>query len=643
MKRALAAAFAFLLPAVHAQDIAPNENLVVDGVPRIDAKIADAVGRYTDIRSATMLAWHPVRREMLIATRLADTTQVHWVTMPGGARRQMTFFPENVRAARFPRHDSGYFVFSKDKGGDEFTQTYRYDVGSGDVALLTDGGRSQNGLGPFSHKGDLMAYASTSRNGTDRDLYVMDPKDPKSARRVLEVQGGGWRVLDWSPDDKTLLVMEGVSVNESYLHLLDVATGRTTLVTPKGGAEKVSYSEAAFAADGKSAYVVTDKDSEFQHLALVDLATGRHTVLTPGLESDVDELAVSEDGKTIAFTTDESGVSVLHLMDAATRTDRKQALPGTGVVSSLDWHANGRELGMTYTDATAPNDAYSLDVASGRIARWTESETGGIPAASFAKAELVRWPSFDGKTISGFLYKAAAAFTGKRPVIVSIHGGPESQARPAFLGRLNYFTHELGATLIVPNVRGSTGFGKSFVQLDNGMLREDSVKDVGALLDWIKTRPDLDADRVMITGGSYGGYMTLAAATHYSDRVRCFVDVVGISNFVSFLEHTESYRRDLRRVEYGDERDTKMRAFLESISPRTAAAKITKPLFVVAGFNDPRVPYTESQAIADTAKKNGTPVWFLMAKDEGHGFAKKRNVDYQFYATVEFVRRYLLD
>jgi dipeptidyl aminopeptidase/acylaminoacyl peptidase len=644
MKRSLPLAFSLLLPALAAgQEITPNENLVVDGVPKIPAGVAESVGRYTDFRSANLFDWHPTKREMLISTRFGDTNQAHWVKAPGADRRQITFFSDTVRSARFPRHSTGFFVFAKDKGGDEFSQIYRYDLDSGKVTLLTDGGRSQNGIGPFSHAGDRLAYGSTARNGTDRDLYVMDPKDPKSARLVLQVTGGGWAVSDWSPDDKTLLVREYVSVSESYVHLLDVASGTTKLLTPKGGAEQISYQGGVFSADGKGIYVTTDKGSEFQRLTYIDIATGQHTALTPKIDWDVDDFALSDDGKTIAFATNENGISTLHLLNTATRTERPAPRLGVVVINNLRWHPNSRDLAVVFTSATAPNDVYSVDTTMGKVERWTESETGGMPTSSFAHAELVQWPSFDGRTISGFLYKASSTFTGKRPVLISIHGGPEGQSRPSFLGRSAYYTDELGVTVIAPNVRGSTGFGKSFATLDNGIKREDSVKDIGALLDWIKTRPDLDSERVMISGGSYGGYMTLASATHFSDRVRCFVDVVGISNFVSFLEHTEAYRRDLRRVEYGDERDPKMRAFLESISPRASATKITKPLFVIQGRNDPRVPYTESEEMVATVKKNGTPVWFLMAKDEGHGFGKKKNADFQFFATAEFMKQHLLN
>jgi dipeptidyl aminopeptidase/acylaminoacyl peptidase len=622
--------------------VQPGDNLVSDGIPPIPAEIAESVGRYTEFRSADFLGWHPTRREMLIATRFGDTAQVHEVRFPGGARRQLTFFPDRIRGASWPRRSGEYFVFVKDRGGDEFGQIYRLDVVTGATTMISDGGRSQNGLGPWSHQGDRMAFASTRRNGVDRDIYVMDPRDPGSVQLVLEVKGGGWRPQAFSPDDRKLVVGEVVSVNESYLWILDLATGGKTLATPKGP-EKVAYGDAHWSADGKGLYLTTDRDSEFQRLAYLDLASGRHSYLSTRIPWDVERFALSPDGKTIAFDTNEEGLSVLRLLDVVSGKERARPSLPPGVIGGLEWHESGRELALVLTSAHSPSDVYSVDATALGVERWTESETGGLNAAGFAEPELVRWKSFDGKTISGFLYEPPARFAFPRPVMINIHGGPEGQARPGFLGRQNFFLQELGVALLVPNVRGSTGFGKSFVKLDNGVLREESVKDIGAALDWIATRHDLDASRVMITGGSYGGYMTLASATHFDARIRCAVDVVGISSFVSFLEHTEGYRRDLRRVEYGDERDPAMREHLLRISPLQNARKITKPLFVVQGKNDPRVPYTESEQMVATVKKNGGAVWYLLANDEGHGFAKKTNQDFQFYATVAFVRRYLIE
>lgn len=640
----LVALLLFLFSAGFSQSdvILPSENLVVDGIPPIPKAIADAVGRYTEFRSASFQSWHPTKREMLISTRFGDTPQIHHVKMPGGARTQLTFFPDRVGAARFNPKRDDYFLFTKDVGGGEWFQIYRYDRASGDVTLLTDGGRSQNGLGPWSTAGDRIAYASTRRNGKDRDIYVMDPTNPATNRLVLQVEGGGWAPLDWSPDDRLLLVSEYISVNESYLHLVDLATGSKTLLTPKGK-EQVAYGGGQFAPDGKGIYLTTDLNSEFQRLAYFDLATRKFKFLTEHIQWNVDDFDVSPDGSMIASVTNEDGISVLRLLDARTGKELPAPQLPNGVIGGLSWHQQINELAFTLSTAKTPSDVYSYNPHSGVVERWTYSETGGLVTDAFPEAELIRWKTFDGKMISGFLYRPPAKFTGRRPVIVNIHGGPESQARPGFLARNNYYLNEMGIVLIFPNIRGSSGYGKTFLKLDNGFLREDSYKDLAALLDWIKQQADLDGDRIMVTGGSYGGHATLAVAAFYSDKIRCAVDVVGMSNLVTFLENTESYRRDLRRVEYGDERDPKMRAFLQKIAPRNNADKIKKPLFVVQGKNDPRVPWTESEQIVTTLKKGNIPVWYLLATDEGHGFAKKKNQDYQFYATVMFIQKFLLN
>ena len=634
-------ACASLPAAAQPRTIAPTDNLVTEGIPPIPASIVEDVRRYTESRAAGFSDWHPARKEMLISTRFGNTAQIHHVAMPGGARRQLTFFDEPVASASYEPREGRYFVFSRDAGGNEFAQLYRYDLADGRVTLLTDGGRSQTGGVRWSTKGDRISYASTRRNGADRDIYVMDPADPSSDRLVMQATGGGWFAEDWSPDDRTLLVVEYISIERSTLWLLDVASGQKTALTDPQG--KISYGGAAFSGDGRGVYVTSDAGSEYQQLGYIDLSTRQLTPLTATLAWDVEGFALTRDGKRLAFTANEAGISKLYLFDTATRRVTPVANAPEGVVGALDWHPNGRDLAFTVASARSASDVYVLDAGSGDITRWTESELGGLVASELSEAQLIRWKSFDGLEITGFYYPAAAKFTGKRPVIINIHGGPESQARPGFIGRNNYFLNELGVGMIYPNVRGSVGFGKTFVGLDNAMKREDSVKDIGALLDWIATRPELDADRVMVTGGSYGGYMTLAVSTHYTDRIRAAVDVVGISNFSTFLKNTESYRRDLRRAEYGDERDPAMAAFFERIAPLNNASKIKNPLFIIQGGNDPRVPLSEAEQMVEAAKGNGRPVWYLMAKDEGHGFAKKMNADFQFYATVMFVRQHLLD
>ena len=624
-----------------ASEIRPGQNLVTQGLPPIPASLADEVRRYTESRSASLADWHPTERSILISTRFANTAQIHRVDRPGGARTQLTFFDEPIHGATYEPQAGRYFLFAKDVGGNEFAQIYRYDFADGRVTLLTDGGRSQNSGIEWSTRGDRIAYASTRRNGADRDIYTMNPLDPTTDRLVLQVSGGGWSVLDWSPDDRQLLIGEYISVSESRGWLLDLSTGIKTLLT-EPGSEPVSYRNARFSEDGMGLYLTTDKDSEFQRLVYMDLATKQIAVLVDSIPWDVEGLDLSPDGRRIAFTVNEAGISRLHLFDIAGRGLRRiDAIP-TGIVGGLKWHPKGRHLGFTVASARSPSDVYSLDTETGELSRWTESELGGLVATELSEPRLVNWPSFDGREITGLLYEPSARFSGRRPVMIVIHGGPEGQSRPGFLSRSNYFLNELGVALLAPNVRGSTGYGKSFVKLDNGTKREDAVKDIGALLDWVAKQPNHDASRVMVMGGSYGGYMTLACATHYSDRIRCAINIVGISNFNTFLKNTESYRRDLRRAEYGDERDPAMQEFFERIAPLNNAAKITKPLFVVQGGNDPRVPRSEAEQMVERVAQNDTPVWYLLAKDEGHGFRKKENADFQFYATVLFVRQHLV-
>ena len=630
-----------ILAFAQAPDILPGDNLVTDGIASIPASIAATTTRYTEYRGATLRDWHPTERSILITTRFADTSQVHQVKFPDGARSQLTFFPDRVLTASYQPTKGDYFLFLKDVGGGEWYQIYRYDLTSGDSTLLTDG-KSRNLDVVWNHAGDRIAYSSTRRNGKDTDIWMMDPRDPKSDHLLVQLEGGGWAVTGWSFDDKQFALMEEISINESYVWLVNATTGEKTLLTPKDGAEKIAYSGAEFSKDGKGLYVTTDKDFEFRRLAYVDLATRQHTYLTSHIKWDVDEFELSEDGKTLAFISNEDGMSVLHLLDTATRKERAVPKLPVGVISGLRWHRNGRDLAFSIANSRLAGDAYSLDTKTGKLERWTFSETGGLNTSALPEPELVHWKSFDGRMISGFLYRPPARFTGKRPVIVQIHGGPESEFRPGFLGRNNYYLNELGITLIYPNVRGSAGYGKTFLTLDNGFKREDSYKDIGALLDWIKTRPDLDGDRIMVTGGSYGGHMTLAVATYYPEKIRCAVEIVGMSNLVTFLEHTKAYRRDLRRVEYGDERDPKMREFMERTAPLNNVQKVTHPLFIVAGKNDPRVPVGEGEQMVAALKQKGVPVWWLMAKDEGHGFAKKKNADFQFYATVRFVEEYLM-
>src|SRR5712664_3154110 len=439
--------FAGVLPVARAPAqsgaVTPNDNLVAEGLPPVPAAIAAAARPYSEFRAAGFWGWHPTRREMIIGTRFGDAPQLHRVRSPGGDRAQLTFFPDPISGASYQPTDGRYIVFTKDVGGAEFFQKYRYDVATGDIALLTDG-KSRNVGGAWSHQGDRYAYMSTRRTGRDLDLWVVDPSNPASDHMVLALQGGGYGPLDWSPDDRTILLGQSVSVNESYLWLVDAASGQKTLLAPQPGSESVAFGEAKFSRDGKGVFLSTDRGSEFQRLAYLDLATKAYRFLTTAIPWDVDEFDLSPDGRWIACVADEDGVGVLHVINAATGAERRLPKLPSGLVSDVRWRKTGAELGFTRSSARAPADAYSLDLASGTVTRWTESETAGLSLSDFAEAELVHWPSFDGRAISGFPYKPPARFAGRRPVIVNIHGGPEGQSRPGFLGRNNYYVNELG-------------------------------------------------------------------------------------------------------------------------------------------------------------------------------------------------------
>lgn len=626
------------------------DTIAAQGVPPIPLDHLEGLLPYENIRGALVMDWHPRERRLLIRTRFAESPQLHEVAMPLGARTQITFFREPVSTGAYRPGRPGELLYSIDEGGAENFQIFLLDRKTGRANRLSDG--KHRYVSPlWSHDGTGLAYASNARNGRDMDVYVADPSKPGSERRLTEAQGS-WEPLDWSPDGRRLLVTESVSANETYLYWLDVASGERHTLTPRNARKEdptVSYQGGKWSADGKWIYVSSDKDSEFLRLVRLDAATGAATVISGDVPWDVEDFDRSEDGKLLAYLVNEDGFSRLHLIETA--TGKPLALPDlpAGSANGLRFRPGSHELAFAVSWARSSSDVYSYDSDSRKLDRWTASEVGGLDPETFALPKLVRYPTFDNdakgarRTIPAFVYLPPGdRFSGKRPVVINIHGGPEGQSRPAFLGSNNYILNELGVAVVVPNVRGSTGYGKSWLKLDNGKLREDSVKDIGALLDWIATQPNLDASHVMVTGGSYGGYMVLATLTHYSDRLSCAWESVGISNFVTFLENTQEYRRDLRRVEYGDEREADMRAFLTGIAPVNHADRITKPLMISQGANDPRVPLHESDQIAAAVRAKGVPVWYLVAKDEGHGFQKKSNSDYQRAVLLEMIRTFLL-
>jgi len=609
-----------------------SANLVVDGVPEVPSEVVEGLNRYQNVRSASLLGW--IGDGILIATRFGNTTQLHRVETPLGMRRQLTFFAEPVAGARVnPDPDRDGLVYLKDIGGSEFYQLFWRANGTGEATLLSDGKSRYRGVS-WSPSGEWLGYSTTERDGTDWDLHIQD----SGGRKVVlqEAAGVGWSIEDFSTDEKRVLVSQYISVNESRIYEIDVATGHRRQLLPGVAAafDGLRYGEQG------SVYFVSDLDAEFMRLHRLEPDTGVVRVLTRDTPWDVETFAVSPDHTRLAYVVNEDGMGRLFALDLSTRAFTALPEIPPGIVSGLRFHPDGTRLGFTVRGATSPADAFSIDFETRRLTRWTRSETGGLDLVRLAEPELIRYPTFDGRSIPAFVYRPPGP--GPHPVVVSIHGGPESQSRPTFQSTAQYYVNELGAAVIYPNVRGSAGYGKTWLTLDNGRLREDAVRDIGALLDWIATRRELDADRVAVSGGSYGGYMVLACAVHYGERLKAAVERVGISNFVTFLENTQPYRRDLRRVEYGDERDPEMREFLQSISPLNRVAEITTPLLISQGLNDPRVPASESEQIVDALKKQGVPVWYVLAKNEGHGFRKKSNRDYLSAVTAMFLEQHLL-
>lgn len=638
-------------PMALAQDtVAPPAAMVLENVPPVSAALAARVAKYNEFKPTSYAGWHPTRLEMIVSRRHQNTPQLFRVAKPGAPLELLTDYPEPVRGAQYEPKNGRYYVFSRDSGGNEVFRAYRREVGAkgADALPVTpDNRRVQDTAWAYTSGKLLYVTVPVGRQGSndkiESTISIVDPSQPEQVRVLAELPGGGWGGFAFSHDDKQLVYSEYVSANESYLWLMDVASGKSRRITGKNGNDTVSYGSAVFSHDGKGLYTTTDRGSEFARLTYIDLATGAHTALTPDINWDIDAMDLSHDGKLLAFVANEDGTSVLRIMRTSDRKLVASPKLPVGVIGRIEWHRDSRHLALSLSSARSPSDVYSVDAKTNAVTRWTKHEKMDVDMDKFVEPSLVRWNSFDKRSISGFVYRPLASkFPGKRPVVINIHGGPEGQFTPGFLGRNNYYTDEMGLIVIYPNVRGSTGYGKTFLKLDNGKLREDSVKDIGALLDWIATQPDMDASRVAVVGGSYGGYMTLAVSTMYADRIAAAIDIVGISNFVTFLERTESYRRDLRRVEYGDERDPEMRKWMEATAPSSNAAKIKKPLFVVQGKNDPRVPWQEADQIVATVKKNGTPVWYMTANDEGHGFGKKANADYLFYSGIDFFNTYLL-
>ncbi len=627
-----------------------NGNLILEDIPEIPKELFLDVYRYQNVRAAAFRAWTADSKAIYVSTGFGDVDSLHRVDMPLGARRQITFYDEPIGGV-VAQPAADQLLFTRDAGGSEFAQLFKLDHTTGEAQMLTDG-ESRNNSILWDRRGSRIAYQSTRRNGRSNDLWVMDPDEPSGARVALESPGGSyWAPAEFSSSGGKLLAANYISAADSRVNIVDLDTGENVLVAGGPGNESTNR-PIAFDDDGNGVWFVTDQGSEHSHIAWLSLEAGsKFETISADIPWSISTAAISHDRRRLAFVTNEDGMSRLYLLDTATREYRAVEELPTGLIYGIQFSPDDSRLGMTINTPRTPSDAFVLELGiepneQGELVRWTQSEVGGLDTTAFSAPELIHYPTFDDvdgkpREIPAWVFKPSGK--GPHPVVISIHGGPESQARPTFSTTFQMWIDKLGVAVIRPNVRGSRGYGKTYVGLDNGFDREGSVRDIGALLDWIETQPDLDESRVAVSGGSYGGYMVLACAVHYSDRLKAVVDRVGISNFVTFLENTQDYRRDLRRKEYGDERDPWMRAHLERISPLNNVEEIDVPMFIVQGENDPRVPVTEATQMVRALRDQGETVWYMNALNEGHGYKKRENRDIYQQVTILFLQRYLVD
>lgn len=614
--------------------------LRLDNVPEVPAALGQRALQFGNARPIRLVGWAPDGSGVFLTTRFGETMQLHKVVSPLGARTQWTFGTEPVAfAAMRPvvagRADTDV-VLGQDSGGSEFYQLWHWRRSDAKATLLTDG-KSRHEGAVWARDGSQLAYVGTARNNKDFDLYTWQPDQPPKLIKELQ---GNWRPLDWSFDGRHLLLMKFLSIEVSEIYDLEIASGTLRRIAVDKDAKPEAYGGARYGANG-TIWITTSADAEFIRLSRIDVA-GKVSLVSANISWKVEDFDVTPDGTSVAFLVNEDGWSRVYTLGADGKPTLLAGVPD-GVVTGLDWSPDGKSLALSLTAASTPGDVWvaSWDAAKRppRVVRWTETETGGLPAAAFVAPTLMRYPTFDSvggrpRQIPCLVYKPVGK--GPFPFVISIHGGPEAQARPWFDPAIQLWVRELGIAVLVPNVRGSDGYGRQYLALDNGKKREDSVMDIGALLDWARTQPDLDPKRAAVYGGSYGGYMVLASLVKFGDRLRAGVDIVGISNFVTFLENTQAYRRDNRRAEYGDEREPAMREHLHAISPLTHANRIRSRLFVVQGANDPRVPRSEAEQIVAAVRAAGQAVWYLLAMDEGHGFQKKVNRDMLLQSVAAF-------
>ncbi len=613
-------------------------NLLLDNIPEASSDLVDSLDGRLAARQAIPLGWS-TKGQLLVTTRFGEVDELHLVDQPGGERRQISFLHDPVIEAAYSPDplDPGYF-YSVDHDGNERAQLFYR--GSADAAprLLTDG-KSFNGAALWSNAGHEIAFFSTARDGTTYDIDIVDAKAGTLPRLVVAGDGAAWYPLDWSPDDRKLLVLKMVSIDEAYLYVVDVASGEKRELD--SAPVKVGITGARFSRDGQGVYLISDRDSDFKRLRYVNLFTAEHSLLGGPLIGDVEELALSRDGRYLAYVGNDAGRSKLNLIDLKTHQDLTPPHLPMGLIDHLRFDPDGKRLAFALAPADRPRDAWVLDIAANRAESWTHSEQGTLDPSRAAEPRVTRFPTFDridGQFREEPVYVYEPKEPGPHPVLIVFHDGPQAQFRPAFDPWIEYVVDTLGYAVVAPNLRGSSGYGRAYEIADNQLQRDDVIKDLGALIVWVGSQSSFDAKHVIVSGAGYGGFLALAALANYGDRLRGGVDLGGIGDFVTYAANGPASREAARRAEFGDERDPDTRAFLRRISPLTTADHIGKPVLVVHGRNDARVPITQSEQMVATLRARGVEVWYLEARNEGYNFLRLQDREACLRAFATFLR-----
>lgn len=633
-----------------ARQVFNEGQMILEGAPPIRMELASEIAPFQAIRSHAFGGWSPDSKQIYLRRRVGEVNQLHQMARPDSNPVQLTFADDPVGEVA-PQPGGSLIALTRSSAGDGFDQVYLLDTVSGATQQLTDADSLNNRIA-WDRAGRRLAWRSTRRDGKHNDIWMIDIAQPDAARIVLKVEDGAlWKPVAFSHAGDRLLVQQYLSVMDSRVHVLDLETG--ALKRLAGDPDNPSGNIATdFDATDSGVHFITNQRGDAAEIGWIPLDTDAPIEFIPlGIPWDVTEFRMSSDGRRGAFVTNEGGVSRVYLFDPTRRSHAPVRRLPIGVMNGLSFSPDGRRLGLTLSTPQSPSDVLVLDLwkrplSHRRVKQWTYSEADGLNTRPIAEPRLIGFPA-PWRTREGELNIPAFLYLPKKtrspaPVIIYIHGGPEGQFRPSFSKEVQLWVNALGAAVIAPNVRGSLGYGAGYVAMDDGRLREHAVHDIGALLDWIAKQRGLDAQRIAVVGASYGGYMALATAVHYGDRIRAAINRAGISNFVSYLESTPSYRRNLRRIEYGDERDPEMRAFLEGISPLNNVASISTPLLIVQGRNDPVVPASESLQMLEALRRQGRSVWYLEALNEGHSYERKENRDLYDLVSYQFLRHYLV-